>query len=179
MTTKVVYQNNWFRVLNSGQWFFVKEENSDNGALVLCYVGNRLVLVKVPRRAHETTLLEAPRGYGDPGETAVAAAARELFEETGYRVSESDLQALGQVKPNSAILMTNVNVFRCVLPADSRPERQHAEQVAKGQEGFQEVDSVELIEPAQLTRLIATGQISCGLTLAALMLAASVPAKSE
>ncbi|MCL5254861.1 MAG: NUDIX hydrolase [Gammaproteobacteria bacterium] len=168
MTTKVMYQNNWFRVLNSGQWFFVDEENSVNGALILCYVGDRLVLVKVPRRAHEATLLEAPRGYGDPGETAVAAAARELFEETGYRVAEERLEALGQVKPNTAILTTNVNVFRCVLPAHVQPER-----VDSNDEAFQEVTSVELVEPAELTQLIATGQLSCGITLAALMLSAS------
>ncbi|WP_327071907.1 NUDIX hydrolase [Kitasatospora sp. NBC_01302] len=36
-----------------------------------------------------------PGGHVDPGETSRAAAARELFEETGVRVNSADLLQLG------------------------------------------------------------------------------------
>lgn len=161
---KTVYENPWFQVEQDGQWHYVREKNSDNGAIVLCYVGENLVLVEVPRAAHGAELLEAPRGYGDPGEQAVEAAARELFEETGYQAAELDL--LGVVKPNTAILTTNVNVFRCHLPANTQPV-QHTSAVSD----FNEVSKVELASPKQLADYIASGRLSCGITLAALMLA--------
>ncbi|EGN76100.1 ADP-ribose pyrophosphatase [Idiomarina sp. A28L] len=161
---KTVYENPWFQVEQDGQWHYVQEKNSDNGAMILCYVGDDLVLVEVPRAAHGAELLEAPRGYGEPGEKAVEAAARELFEETGYQASE--LEFLGVVKPNTAILTTNVNVFRCHLPANTQPI-QHTSAASD----FNEVSKVELASPKQLAHYIANGRLSCGITLAALMLA--------
>jgi 8-oxo-dGTP pyrophosphatase MutT (NUDIX family) len=38
---------------------------------------------------------DIPKGLADPGETFVAAAVRELFEETGLRVTAAELRALG------------------------------------------------------------------------------------
>ncbi|RUO35468.1 NUDIX hydrolase [Aliidiomarina shirensis] len=161
---KTVYENPWFQVEQDGQWHYVLEKNSDNGAMVLCYVGEDLVLVEVPRAAHGAELLEAPRGYGEPGEQAVEAAARELFEETGYQAAQMDF--LGVVKPNTAILSTNVNVFRCHLPANTQPI-QHTSAASD----FNEVSNVKLASPKQLAHYIASGRLSCGITLAALMLA--------
>jgi ADP-ribose pyrophosphatase len=43
----------------------------------------------------EPTLWELPAGLVEPGEAYAAAAARELFEEVGARVSESDMMPLG------------------------------------------------------------------------------------
>ena len=38
---------------------------------------------------------DIPKGLAEPGEVLVAAAARELFEETGLRVTEAELEGLG------------------------------------------------------------------------------------
>lgn len=38
---------------------------------------------------------DIPKGLAEPGELLAAAAVRELFEETGLRASETDLQDLG------------------------------------------------------------------------------------
>jgi 8-oxo-dGTP pyrophosphatase MutT (NUDIX family) len=38
---------------------------------------------------------DIPKGLAEPGESLVAAAARELFEETGLRVPEAELKSLG------------------------------------------------------------------------------------
>ncbi|RUO35415.1 NUDIX hydrolase [Aliidiomarina sanyensis] len=166
MTKQTVYANPWFSVLQDGQWHYVHEENSENGALVLCFVGERLVLVRVPRAAHSKELWEAPRGYGEPGESAEVAAARELLEETGYHVSAEDMELLGRVKPNTAILTTAVNVFRCRLPADAIPVQGDSDAPA-----LNEVSAVALFGEDDLRGMITNGELTCGITLAALMIA--------
>jgi 8-oxo-dGTP pyrophosphatase MutT (NUDIX family) len=52
---------------------------------------NRLLLGHATRSPR----WDIPKGLADPGETFVAAAVRELFEETGLRVTTAELRALG------------------------------------------------------------------------------------
>jgi ADP-ribose pyrophosphatase len=47
--------------------------------------GGKVLLVRQFRLAAQASLWELPAGRIDPGETALAAAKRELGEETGYR----------------------------------------------------------------------------------------------
>jgi 8-oxo-dGTP pyrophosphatase MutT (NUDIX family) len=68
-----------------------------------------IVLVRQWRFAAAQPTLEIPGGLVDPGETPLAAARRELREETGF---ESDLwRLLGSVHPNPAILTNRCHVF--------------------------------------------------------------------
>jgi ADP-ribose pyrophosphatase len=62
---------------------------------------DRLVLVRQFRYGIDDFSLEIPGGMIDPGEDPVAAARRELREETGYAGGPAHL--LGSVHPNPAI----------------------------------------------------------------------------
>ena len=62
---------------------------------------DRLVLVRQFRYGIDDFSLEIPGGMIDPGEDPVAAAQRELREETGYAGGPAHL--LGRVHPNPAI----------------------------------------------------------------------------
>lgn len=156
---KTVYENPWFRVQQDGQWHFVDEPGAANGAVVLAYVGSRVALVKVPRRAHGCALWELPRGYGEPGESVLQCAARELREETGYAADPAAFGVLGVVRPNSAVLSSALTVCTVSLPADA---------VAGPRDS--EAEAVRLFAPAELRALIAAGDLTCGISLAALML---------
>lgn len=53
--------------------------------------GNRILLGHATRSPR----WDIPKGLAEPGESFAAAAARELLEETGLGVSESELRGLG------------------------------------------------------------------------------------
>jgi len=69
---------------------------------------DRVVLVRQFRAGTAEVCLEIPGGMIDPGEDALAAARRELLEETGY--DGGRWQLLGRVRPNPAIQNNTLHV---------------------------------------------------------------------
>jgi 8-oxo-dGTP pyrophosphatase MutT (NUDIX family) len=79
-----------FHLIESAPW-----------AAVICVTSEReLVLVEQYRHGHGGPSLELPAGVIEPGEEPLAAAQRELREETGYEAD--DWVALWQVRPEPA-----------------------------------------------------------------------------
>ena len=162
MSAKIVYKNPWFQVLQDGKWHYIYEPDAHNGAVIVATQNKRYVMVRVPRAAHAvlSDSLELPRGYGDAHESALEAAARELREETGSAVSTEHFKQLGEVRPNTAILASALPVFRCDIPSDC---------VVGARDN--EASEVVMLTATELRRYIATGEITCAITLAALLVA--------
>lgn len=70
--------------------------------------------------------LEAPAGIIDPGETAVSAAVRELREETGLIVQESQLKKVASYYPSVGGSMERITAFMAILPTDGTIHRTEA-----------------------------------------------------
>jgi len=81
------------------------------GIAVLPILNGKLVLLRAYRRALCTELWEAPRGFLEPGETATAAAMRELTEETGLSCSPENLVMLGSYAPEPSTLAARCQLF--------------------------------------------------------------------
>lgn len=157
MTT--VYENPWFSVVKEGAYHYIKEKGSGQGAVVLVRSDKGFVFVAVDRPAQGKVLVEAPRGYAEEGESARQCAARELEEETGFRVDPASLVELGRVRPNSAILASSVSVFFVDVAAAaplSSPDS--------------EIEGLVVIPEGEIHSALCAGRVSDGFTLSALAL---------
>lgn len=119
---------------------------------------DRLVLVRQFRYGIDDFSLEVPGGVMDPGEDPVAAALRELREETGYAGAPAKL--LGSVHPNPAIQSN-----RCHLVLVEDAVKTHELQWDADEEIH-----VETQPAADVLALAHAGGITHGLVLNALML---------
>jgi 8-oxo-dGTP pyrophosphatase MutT (NUDIX family) len=86
-------------------------------------------MVRQWRHGSRSLSVEFPGGVFEPGEDPVAAAARELREETAYRPGR--IEKIGEFNPNPAIMSNRVHFF---LAQDLR------------ETGAQDLDDDEYIE---------------------------------
>jgi ADP-ribose pyrophosphatase len=118
----------------------------------------RLLMVRQYRHGAGIITTEFPAGLVDPGEEPLAAAARELEEETGYRAGRMTL--LGRVSPNPAFM---TNWFSTYLAEDL---------VRVGELSLDDTEELLplTLSRAELGRRIGTGELVNSLTLVSFFL---------
>lgn len=133
----------------------------DAAAVLPLLPDDRIVLVKQFRPAARRELTEVPAGLLDvDGEDALTTAARELFEETGYR--HTAIEFLGGYYPSPGVLRQYVHLFWARVP--EMPE-------GPGEEGIDVVT-----EPFEAMVAAARGgRIRDGMTALAILMASGRP----
>jgi len=134
--------------------FFVLEGNDWVNVVALTSAGE-IVLVRQYRAGTESVTLEIPGGGVEDGETPLAAAQRELREETGYTASR--WRELGMVHPNPAVQANRCTSF---LAEDAVPTGE------LDQDAGEDL-SVELRPATSVGELVRSGEITHGLVLVA------------
>jgi len=132
-------------------------EHSDCVAVVVVDEQGSVVLVRQFRHAVDRFLLEIPAGGIDPGEGPIDAVRRELQEETGYLPRKVDNLGGFYSVPGYG-----TEYLHCFLATDLVPARLVAE----------DTDEIELVRvpPADIPRLIASGEICDAKSIAALLM---------
>ena len=112
--TQTLYNGRWLRLLKRGRWEYAERTNPGGGVIIIALTAQDCVLfVEQWREAVNSKTIEMPAGLvgdlaGNPGESAVAAAARELTEETGYRAGTVEFLMAG---PSSAGMSNEILAF--------------------------------------------------------------------
>jgi 8-oxo-dGTP pyrophosphatase MutT (NUDIX family) len=107
----------------------------------------KLVMVEQFRAAVNQVTLEFPSGRVEEGEEAMAAALRELEEETGY--TGGSARALGTLQPDPGLFRNNMTIVLAEACAPTEEKRQ---------DDGEDVH-VRLVDPEDVPRLIASGDI--------------------
>ena len=125
LKTEVAFATPWFQVLGKtmreDEQPYYSLKLPDYAAVVALTEEQRVVIVRQYRPAVEHHTLELPSGLVDAGETPLAAAQRELLEETGYEAGE--WQLLGGMEPDVGRLGNRIwaCLAKNVRPANGRP----------------------------------------------------------
>jgi|TARA_Y100001934_G_scaffold49414_1_gene60058 8-oxo-dGTP pyrophosphatase MutT (NUDIX family) len=135
---------------------FIVLEMADWVNVVPITAAGRVVMIRQYRHGTGEIGLEIPGGVIDPGEEPLAAARRELREETGYGASE--LAAIGQVAPNPALQDNRCYSF---VARGAFCER------AQALDAGEDIEVVE-VEQREIPQLIACGEINHALVILAL-----------
>ena len=111
--TQTLFNGRWLRLRRRGRWEFAERTNPGGGVIIIAVTPeNRILFVEQWREAVRSKTIEMPAGLvgdlGDASESATAAAARELTEETGYRAARVELLMAG---PSSAGMSNEMIAF--------------------------------------------------------------------
>ena len=112
--TEVLFNGRWLRLMRRGRWEFAERTNPGGGVIIVAITPDSCVLfVEQWREAVRGKTIEMPAGLvgdlaGNTEESAIAAAARELAEETGYRAGRIEFLMAG---PSSAGMSNEMIAF--------------------------------------------------------------------
>jgi len=166
----LVFENKFIQLFNDdvltpsgrpGKYVRLRYQGNPPGIVVIPRLGaNRFLLLNVFRYAMDELSIEFPRGTAEVDENAKQAAKREFKEETSLDLSSSAFTSLGFLRPDTAIIETEVEIFLVDV----------AEDVLSSIKLDEEIDGIYsyiLLSREDIFTKIRTGEIRDGFTIGA------------
>ncbi|USI71393.1 NUDIX hydrolase [Sphingomonas morindae] len=110
----IQWQGRFLVAMTRGKWEYVGRTRGIHAAVLLAVEDGHVLLVEQFRAPLQRPVLELPAGLvgdGAEDEAVLAAAARELEEETGYRPAR--VEALGEFASSSGMSSEIFTLVRC------------------------------------------------------------------
>jgi len=169
LSSKLAFKGKVFKVFTDtlvepGGHRHIKDVVRHNGSVVMLAVDERtnpadpdIILERQYRHAAGQYLIELPAGSRDPGEAPLAAAKRELIEETGFRARRWTLLVRYFASPGFLGEWMQIYLARDIREGTAHPELDENLEVFR-------------LPLSQAMKLIADGKIHDGKTLIGLSL---------
>ena len=138
-----------------------RTEDSVTGIGVLPVRGEEYGLIQMFRHPLQRWSWEIPRGMIDTGETAIAAALREMREETGFSLHPSKITEMGVTAPAAALVAGRVKIFLAMISPETEPGSIH-EELGLGKTRF--------FRRSEIAKMISSGEIEDACTLSAFLM---------
>jgi len=165
LARKTIYENKWVNlyadkvVYSNGaivdEHHFVHFDRPSVGVLVT-NENDEVLFIKSNRYITQSIEWEIPAGWIDEGETIFDTAKREVFEETGYTIE--NIQNLYSYNPSNGISDQEIIILKATSSS----------KIDKFDE--QEVSEVRWFNRNEISELLNSNEIMCGITLTALLL---------
>ncbi|MBD3296430.1 MAG: NUDIX domain-containing protein [Candidatus Omnitrophica bacterium] len=141
-----------------GRKAYFEEVRHPGAALVVPFVGKRIIMIRQLRPVVGEYLWELPAGTLEPGETPYACASRETVEETGFKAGR--LKKLGVIYTTPGFCNEKIHIYstECVGQEETRRDED-------------EVIRERLFSSARVRELFSAGKIVDAKTISALSLA--------
>ena len=128
------------------------------GAIVVPYDKDGNIYLLYRNRINIGEGYELPRGFIEKGESYEIGALRELKEETGMEVT--NVTSLGYLQPDTGITNNKIQIYAVLV-------EKHKDYSYSDEDGGENY-KIKRVDKKNLKKLIANGNIFCGLTLSAL-----------
>jgi 8-oxo-dGTP pyrophosphatase MutT (NUDIX family) len=115
--------------------------NSLAGVAVLPVRNGQFGLLHAYRHPQGSYAWEIPKGFTDAGEQPVAAALRELSEETGLRALVGGVRELGHIAPVPSVIKARIALF--AVQVESEPEVEATAEIGHGRLKFFNASAIE------------------------------------
>lgn len=128
----------------------------DPACVIVPMIGDKFVLIRQYRHAVRGFRYAFPRGFGEAGLDGISNSLKEVAEEIGGKATK--VRSLGYIEPDTGLTDTKILASFCQL-------EQYNENI-----NVECIDRVFLATPSELNGLIAKGNITDSMTIAAYML---------
>lgn len=154
------FSNRWLKV-HTTDYHYTFVSRTRKSVIIIPYFSatDSFLLVSQFRPPITKTIWQFPAGLVETGDSPVAAARRELLEETGCRAGK--LIRLGLVHPDPGIISGPGNFFLAVNPVSG---------LTRKIEKNEPIGRIKKFRIRQLENMIISGKIRDGWTLSGLML---------
>lgn len=146
------------RALPNGRKAYFEEVRHPGAAIVVPFIGGKIVFIRQYRGVVGRYLWELPAGKLDAGESPAECARREMTEETGYVVS--GLRKLGMIHTSPGFCDEKIHIFAAECRGRKKAKRDRDELI-----------EVKLLTGREALRLFRTGKMTDAKTIAALAFA--------